>query len=61
MNIDEALESPAFWILAGGGIAAELIGYIFGKRSGLEVFPLWQLIFVMLGTVVAAAFFATKE
>ena len=61
MDVDEVLESPAFWILAGGGIAAELIGYIFGKRAGLPAFPLWQLIFVMLGTVVAAAFFATKD
>jgi len=59
--IDEILESPAFWILAGLGLGAELLGYIVGKNMGFDSFPLWQLLIVMAGTLVAAAFFALKE
>lgn len=61
MGLEEALDEPAFWILAGGGIAAEVLGYIFGKQMGFEPFPLWQLLIVMVGTIIAAAFFATKD
>jgi hypothetical protein len=61
MDIDEVLESPAFWILGGGGVATELIGFIAGKRMGLVAFPIWQLIILMAGTLVAAAFFATRD
>jgi hypothetical protein len=59
--IEELQDSPAFWLLGGGGLAAELLGYIISKRMGMEAFPLWQLLVVMAGTLVAAAFFALKE
>lgn len=59
--IDELIENTGFWLLAGGGLIAEVLGYILSKRMGFEAFPLWQLIIVMIGTVVAAAFFATRS
>lgn len=61
VDVDEILESPAFWLLGGGGLAAELLGYIMSKRMGMDAFPLWQLLVVMVGTVVIAAFFALRE
>jgi len=59
--IEDALEEPGFWILAGLGLSAELIGYIISKKSELGAFPLWQLIVVMVGTIFASAYFATKD
>ena len=63
MGLDdlEILDNPAFWILGGGGVAMELIGWIAGKRMDLGTFPLWQLLIIMAGTLVAAAIFANKE
>lgn len=61
MGLEEALEEPGFWILGGGGIAMELLGWIISKRAGIEGFPIWQLIILMLGTLVAAAYFATRN
>ena len=61
MDIFEALESPGFWILAGLGLAAEIIGYkLSGSWTGVS-FPLWQLLVIMVVTVIASAFFATRE
>lgn len=61
MGIDEIIESPAFWILGAGGLIAEVMGYIMSKRMGWELMPFWQLMVIMLGTLAAAAFFATRE
>jgi len=61
VDFDEILESPAFWLLSGGGLAAELLGYIISKRMDMMVLPIWQLLIIMAGTLVAAAFFALKE
>ena len=61
MFIEEALEEPAFWILGGLGAIAEIIGWIISKRLEWGGFPVWQLIILVLGTLVAAAFFATKD
>ena len=61
MFIDEALDEPAFWILGVGGIAMEVLGYIGGKSIGLGSMPVWQLVIMMMGTVIAAAYFATKD
>ena len=61
MGLEDALESPAFWLLAGGGLIAEILGYIMSKRMELEMLPLWQLGLIMIVTVLAAAFFATKD
>ncbi len=61
MGIDEILESPGFWILGAGGLIAEILGYVWARKSGWEIMPFWQLIVMMLGTLAAAAFFATRE
>lgn len=59
--ITEAFEEPAFWMLGGGGVAAIILGYIMGKKMGLDAFPIWQLLLLIVGTLVAAAWFATKD
>lgn len=59
--IEEALESPAFWILGGGGVAMEILGWIISRNMMEYTFPIWQLIVLILGTLLAAAFFALKE
>jgi len=61
MVLDEVLESPGFWILGGGGTIAVLAGYIMSKRMTDFSFPIWQLAIIIVGVLVAAAFFATKE
>jgi len=55
------MESTGFWILAGGGIAAVLLGYMFSKRAGMVVFPWWQLILVIAVIIIASTYFATKD
>jgi len=59
--IEEILESPGFWILGGGGTAAVLLGWIMSKRMTEFAFPMWQLAVIIIGVLVAAAFFALKE
>ena len=59
--IDELLESPGFWILGGGGVAMEILGWTLSKRMTDYQFPIWQFLILILGTLVAAAFFALKE
>ena len=61
MDISEALESPGFWILGGGGTIAVVLGYIMSKRMTEYVFPLWQLAIIIITVLVASAFFALKE
>lgn len=61
MVLDEILESPAFWILGGFGIVAELLGFIISKKMGIEAFPLWQLVIIMIFTLGVAAFFALRD
>ena len=60
MGIEEALESPAFWILAGGGIVMEVIGFIVAKQMGTP-WKLWMFIALVIGTLVVAASFATRN
>ena len=60
-DFEEAMETPAFWILAGGGVACELIGWIVSKRMMENSFPFWQLAIMMVVTVIAAVFFSTKD
>ena len=59
--ITDAFEEPAFWILAGGGVAMELLGWIMSKRMFDASMPIWQLLIMIVVTIVAAAFFATKD
>jgi len=61
MDILEAFDEPGFYILAGLGVAMEVIGYLAGKKMGLGTFPMWQFIILILGTLCAAAFFALKD
>ena len=61
MGLEEVFESPSFWILAGMGISMEVLGYIVGKNMGLDSFPLWQFIILIIGTIVASAVFALKD
>lgn len=61
MGLEEALDEEGFYILAGLGVCAEIIGYIVSKRMGLDGFPVWQFILLILGTIVACAFFATRD
>jgi hypothetical protein len=58
--IEDALESEGFYILAGIGLSAEIIGFIFSKRIGYA-FPIWQFLLLVVGTLIASAFFATKD
>jgi len=57
---EDILDNSAFWILGGGGVAMEVLGYIIGKRSGLGVLPLWEVLVLIIGTLVAAAAFSNK-
>lgn len=61
MVFDDILDNPAFWLLGGGAVIAEVLGFIIAKKNDLDVFPVWQFILVIIGTLIAAAFFATRE
>ena len=61
MDFEEILSSPAFWILGGVGVIMEVLGYIVGKNMGLPAFPLWQFIVLIIVTIIAAGFFASRE
>jgi len=62
VDIEETLENPAFWMLGGGAIAAESIGYIVSNRSAdLPAFPFWQFLVLVVGTIVIAAVFANRN
>ena len=60
MGLEEALDEQGFWILGVGGIAMEVIGFIISKKMEYSL-PVWQLLILMAGTLIAAAFFATKD
>lgn len=61
MDITEALDEPAFYILGGGGTIAVLLGYIMSKKTDLMVLPFWQLIIIILTVLVASAYFSTRD
>lgn len=62
MNVEDILANPVFWILGGGAVIAELIGYIISKRSeSLPTFPLWQFLILVIGTIIIAAVFAGQD
>ncbi len=50
----EILYSTGFVILCVLALGATLLGYIMGKRMDLGVFPIWQLIIIMVAEVVAS-------
>jgi len=59
--IEDILESPGFYILAGLGIVATTIGFIVSRKSGLEPLPIWQFIALLIGIVVISAVFAGRD
>lgn len=61
IDFEELLESPAFLILGGGALIAEILGWIISKRMGLGGFPVWQLLILMAGTLVAAAVISQRD
>lgn len=61
MDIEEIVESPAFWLLGIGGTIATMIGYIWSRNQGWEVLPFWQLIIIIITILVASAFFGTRD
>ena len=56
----EILTSTGFVLLAAFALGATLTGYIMGKRMGFPPFPVWQLIVIMVGEVIAAYVFAAR-
>jgi predicted MFS family arabinose efflux permease len=58
--IEDALEEEGFYILAGIGLGAEIMGFIFSKKIGYA-FPIWQFIILIIGTLFACAFFSTRD
>ena len=58
---EDIFENQTFWILGGGGIAMEFLGWIMGKRMGLGSLPLWQFGILIIGTLIAAAVFANQD
>jgi len=49
----EVLGSPFFVILMLFALSATAIGYIGGKKMGLDSFPIWQLVLMLIGEIVA--------
>lgn len=60
-DIDDLIDNPAFLILAGGGILMELIGWVVSKKAHIAAIPFWELLILMLGTIIASAIFANRE
>ena len=60
LEIEEVLESPAFWILAALGVVAETIGWIMSRSWESGGMPVWQFIVLVLVTIFASAVFATR-
>ena len=59
IDFEETLESPGFWILAGGGIVCTVLGWIFSKKIGVSL-PLWQLGIILITIIIAAALFSQE-
>jgi len=56
----DILMSPGFIILGGMAIIATVAGFIWGKRMGWGSFPIWQLLVILVGELVAAYVFAAR-
>ncbi len=60
--LDDILDNPAFYILAGIGVSAEVIGFILASKSeSLPAFPLWQFLILVAGTIVISAVIASRD
>ena len=61
MGLEEALDEPGFWILGGGGIAMVILGWTISKKTMEFALPIWQMIILMVGILVAAAYFSMRD
>jgi len=61
MGLDDILGNPGFWLLGGGGVAAEVLGWKLSRGWAAGALPFWQLLVLIVGTLIAAAFFASRE
>jgi uncharacterized membrane protein YfcA len=59
IDFEETLESPGFWILAGGGIVCTVIGWIVSRKIGASL-PLWQLGIILIIIIIASALFSQE-
>lgn len=57
----DVVMSPAFVMLALFALTATTIGYIASSKMDLPAFPVWQLIVIMIGEVIAAYVFALRS
>jgi uncharacterized protein (DUF983 family) len=60
MGLEEALDEPGFWILGGGGVAMVILGWILSRNMEYSL-PIWQLVVLIVGILIAAAYFSTKD
>lgn len=58
--IEEALESPGFWILGVGGTAMVLLGWIASKKMEMATLPFWQVLVMIAAVLIASAVFGTE-
>ncbi len=56
----DILYSPGFVLLALGALSATAIGYVWSKSMEAGGFPVWQLLLIMVGELVACYYFVSK-
>jgi hypothetical protein len=56
----DILMSPGFVILAALAVGATVAGYFMGRKWGVPSFPIWQLIVIIVGELIAAYIFAAR-
>jgi len=57
----EILASPGFVILALMAVSATVLGWTFASKFGVETrFPVWQLLVIILGELIAAYVIAAR-
>ncbi len=52
--------SPGFVLLAAGSLGATALGFVWSSNMGWERLPIWQLLLIMMGELVACYYFASK-
>lgn len=60
MGLEEALEEPGFYILAGLGVLMEVIGFIAAKKIG-NPWSIWMFLVLVVVTIIASAFFSIRD
>ena len=59
VEFDEILNSPGFWLLGGGAVAATILGWKMSAGMGAS-FTWWQLLIIIVVELGAAAFFSQQ-